>query len=478
MANDTLPLPVLGSNEGNTFFDVPHHGGSDYSRSFGGPREGRLYHSGVDIPGVVGDPVVAVQGGVIRRAEFSGTSTSPGYGWVVDIEYADGTVHRMAHLDQIAPDLERGDIVEAGHTIGTLGHSGNADAAFPHVHYEVLFKDYYDAHEGTPQGRQTSAQDLYAGRMDARQYFAGVDPHSVLYRGIQGRGSDVAGLQLALNATGADLAVDGDFGPATQAALAQYQRNNGILAYNLFGRTDPVTGALYPETTRFLMRDIAHRYLPDMFTQRVFAPHPPIPTPNPLHGSLGMIPQPSLPASPPTMPSVNYASAMGATNYRPPAPAPVNYAEAMAAQSYRPPVTTGVPYPEFIMGLQSLKPVPGLLDVEAMEAAERNAARKAALTAAAMRNAPSTPKRFVDPAADEDEDDEPRDSDPVDVWMKKRRRQVGSGTSNSAYPTTSTSSSKSKSMSSAQQTNPASKKPTASASKPSTSTTKPKLIVA
>ena len=305
-------------------------------------------------------------------------------------------------------------------------------------------------------------------------------------------------LQMFLNSQGAGLRLTGDFDEATEAAVRAFQETAGI----------PQHGVVGTETIQSML---------DTWQQPSPTPNPnrpgppPIPTPNPLRAgqsafqpgtgfgapSPGFAVQPVVAraaaagqASPDfyamlntglAPPSSNYASAMGAKNYRPPAPPPLNYAEAMAAQAYRPaPTAPPLSYPEFITGLQSPKLPRGLLDVEAMEEEERNAAKMAAATAAAMRNAPSAPKRFVDPAEDEDEDDEPRDSDPVDVWMKKRRKQVGSGPSTSAYPTTSTSSSKSKS--SAQQTTSASKKPTASATKPSTSTTKKpsstKLIVA
>lgn len=48
-------------------------------------------------------------------------------------------------------------------------------------------------------------------------------------------GSDVANLQKILNAQGANLAVDGQYGPKTQAAVQAYQQANGLTADGIFG---------------------------------------------------------------------------------------------------------------------------------------------------------------------------------------------------------------------------------------------------
>lgn len=50
----------------------------------------------------------------------------------------------------------------------------------------------------------------------------------ILGRNYESRGERVKALQMALNAKGANLEVDGDFGPATEAAVTAYQRANGL----------------------------------------------------------------------------------------------------------------------------------------------------------------------------------------------------------------------------------------------------------
>lgn len=163
----SLIFPVGGSQAGKTWHDVPSSGGAPGSRDFGGNRHG-LFHTAVDIPATLGDPVLGVMdGGVVVRADASRN----GYGNVVDVQYPDGTVHRMAHLDQI--NVKVGEPVAQGQQLGTAGSSGNADAGFVHVHYEVIKGDAYKAMGGRPPGREVSLASLNNDRLDPRGYFGG-----------------------------------------------------------------------------------------------------------------------------------------------------------------------------------------------------------------------------------------------------------------------------------------------------------------
>jgi murein DD-endopeptidase MepM/ murein hydrolase activator NlpD len=178
--------PVGGSQEGTSILDpnaVPRSGGAPGSRSFGGPRAKGTYHTGVDLPGQVGDPVRAPADGTIRQIYKSG-GNGKGYGYVMDIEFPDGTVHRYAHLgtDQggaesafaKGPDgkpLKVGDKVKSGQTFGYVGESGNAGYDFPHVHMEVIKKDYYEETGGRPPGREETRGSLEAGRIDPFDWY-------------------------------------------------------------------------------------------------------------------------------------------------------------------------------------------------------------------------------------------------------------------------------------------------------------------
>lgn len=179
-----LMLPVGGSMTGKSIVsdkDVPFSGGSYGSRSFGGPRGKNQLHTGVDIPGRPGDPVLAVDNGVVKQMRKSPS----GYGYTLDVQYSDGTIHRMAHLGTndggwkgaFAEDLKVGSTVAPGQRIGTMGYSGNAGSDFPHVHYEVIDPDYYERYEGRPPGRisgrtEKSFEELKEGRIDPREWYA------------------------------------------------------------------------------------------------------------------------------------------------------------------------------------------------------------------------------------------------------------------------------------------------------------------
>ena len=178
--------PVGGSQEGTSILDtnvVPRSGsGGPDSRVFGGPRDDML-HTGVDIPGKVGDPVRAPADGTIRKIYRSGGS-GESYGYVMDIEYPDGTVHRYAHLgtDDGGPEsayakgqdgkpLKVGDRVVSGQTFGYVGESGNANYDFPHVHMEVIKKKYYEETGGLPPGRESTRESLEKGRIDPFEWY-------------------------------------------------------------------------------------------------------------------------------------------------------------------------------------------------------------------------------------------------------------------------------------------------------------------
>lgn len=177
--SDPNPVPGPQSSVGGGVFPVvgvdpasiPRDGGSKNSREHMGPRGGGQ-HAGWDIPAPVGAPVVAVSDGTVI-AKGSGQ----GYGEYVDVQYADGTIHRMAHLgDQskggkqgaFADKIEIGSTVKAGDPLGFAGYSGNAGREFTHVHYEI-FPDgkAYDAAKG---GSSRATAGL---RINPRQYFEG-----------------------------------------------------------------------------------------------------------------------------------------------------------------------------------------------------------------------------------------------------------------------------------------------------------------
>ncbi|MBN8606548.1 MAG: M23 family metallopeptidase [Caulobacterales bacterium] len=94
---------------------------------------GRL-HNGLDLANREGGYIYAAGDGWIDFAAYRG-----GYGLVVEIEHEHGVRTLYAHLAEIDPSLEKGDMVAAGQPIGRMGMTGNATGV--HLHYEVTVDD-------------------------------------------------------------------------------------------------------------------------------------------------------------------------------------------------------------------------------------------------------------------------------------------------------------------------------------------------
>jgi peptidoglycan LD-endopeptidase LytH len=105
---------------------------ADIRSAFGAARDGGARrHEGVDIFAPRGTPVVAVADGRISQV-----STDRVGGHVIwQTDDASGLLYYYAHLDEHR--ARRGDWVSAGDTIGTVGNSGNARLASPHLHFGI-----------------------------------------------------------------------------------------------------------------------------------------------------------------------------------------------------------------------------------------------------------------------------------------------------------------------------------------------------
>lgn len=88
------------------------------------------YHAGLDLISSQGEPVYASAAGTVESVQHS----MKGLGNVVTINHGNGFITRYAHLENTR--VSRGQKVEKGKQIGSVGISGNSFA--PHLHYEVL----------------------------------------------------------------------------------------------------------------------------------------------------------------------------------------------------------------------------------------------------------------------------------------------------------------------------------------------------
>lgn len=95
--------------------------------------EGRL-HAAIDIPAPAGTPVLAAMDGTIEKFFASDRG-----GRTIYQRSADGTLMLYyAHLQGYRRGLAEGQAVRRGQVIATVGASGNADPAVPHLHFQML----------------------------------------------------------------------------------------------------------------------------------------------------------------------------------------------------------------------------------------------------------------------------------------------------------------------------------------------------
>jgi murein DD-endopeptidase MepM/ murein hydrolase activator NlpD len=93
-----------------------------------GPRWGRM-HRGIDIAAPTGTPIVAAAGGVVSYAGYN----DGGFGYLVEIDHADGSMTRYAHNDRILVSV--GQQVGQGDQVALMGSTGFSTG--PHLHFEI-----------------------------------------------------------------------------------------------------------------------------------------------------------------------------------------------------------------------------------------------------------------------------------------------------------------------------------------------------
>jgi murein DD-endopeptidase MepM/ murein hydrolase activator NlpD len=112
---------------------------------------------GVDFGAPTGTPVLAVAGGVVEFAAWSGDA-----GRMVRIRHAGGYKTAYLHLSGFASGIRPGVRVEQGQSIGRVGSSGSATG--PHLDYRVMKNGTYinplTAFRGMPAGEPIDAAEM------------------------------------------------------------------------------------------------------------------------------------------------------------------------------------------------------------------------------------------------------------------------------------------------------------------------------
>lgn len=141
--------PVYPSYSGRLTIPVAGVKPGDLVDTFTQARsDGARVHDAIDIMAANGTPVVAAAAGTVEKLYFS----EGGGGITAYIRSPDRQwMYYYAHLEAYAPSLKEGATIARGAPIGTVGHSGNADPAGPHLHFAILRMASGDAwHEGAP----------------------------------------------------------------------------------------------------------------------------------------------------------------------------------------------------------------------------------------------------------------------------------------------------------------------------------------
>ena len=128
--------------------------------TFSQARSGGHPHDAIDIMAPTGTPVLAAAAGTVEKLFLSKAG-----GKTVYVRLVDGrAIHYYAHLDAYTPGLHQGMRLMQGAPIGTVGYTGNANPAAPHLHFAVLATD--PARKWWEKTRAINPYPLLAGHDD------------------------------------------------------------------------------------------------------------------------------------------------------------------------------------------------------------------------------------------------------------------------------------------------------------------------
>jgi murein DD-endopeptidase MepM/ murein hydrolase activator NlpD len=119
---------------------------------------GARRHDAIDIMAPEGTPVIAAAPGTVDKLFFS----NGGGGITIYVRSADNRwIYYYAHLSAYAPGLAEGQQVQRGQAIARVGHTGDANAAAPHLHFAI---NQMNAGERWWQGTPINPYPLLAGK--------------------------------------------------------------------------------------------------------------------------------------------------------------------------------------------------------------------------------------------------------------------------------------------------------------------------
>jgi len=95
---------------------------------------GARRHDAIDVMAAEGTPVIAAAPGTVEKLYFS----NGGGGNTIYVRSPDQRwTYYYAHLSAYAPGLAEGQQVQRGQVIARVGHTGDASASGPHLHFAI-----------------------------------------------------------------------------------------------------------------------------------------------------------------------------------------------------------------------------------------------------------------------------------------------------------------------------------------------------
>lgn len=207
----TTPAYAAGTAAMNGDWCNPALGYFPTGGHYGAPR-GNYGHEGQDVTNNVGTGVYAAAAGtVIRRSWGGGLAGRTGEALV--ISHGNNVYSFYGHLSAYHVGLDAS--VSAGQLIADMGATGNVTG--PHLHFET--------HTGglSSTGTSTDPVPFMSGRgVDLGGGWPRIDPEA--------NGERVKSIQHLMNQRGADLEIDGYYGPVSVDVVQEFQSDQGLVA--------------------------------------------------------------------------------------------------------------------------------------------------------------------------------------------------------------------------------------------------------
>ena len=231
----TPALAAPDDYRGAVDITFPTVASATYRDDYANPRSGGRVHRATDIFGPAGAPIYAARGG---RVIWLPQTESGLAGYAMQIAGDDGRTYAYYHLgpaggtfgQAVVRTIKLGSTVKRGQRIGLLGDSGNAAGGAPHLHFEIQDNgvlDPYGSARRNPYASLRKAQGLPVHFAPAP--VAPVSSPTAILK-LGDRGPAVSDWQRDLNQTryGAEITVDGSFGPTTERATKVFQHMAGL----------------------------------------------------------------------------------------------------------------------------------------------------------------------------------------------------------------------------------------------------------